>query len=79
MSNTQVLPPSTSCSVNAGSAMCAGWTMDACPKDIMNGELASGKRPLGSLHYKDVCKHDMKSLNTALDAAETATPESYQP
>ena len=35
------------------------------PKDILYGELASGKRSVGrpQLRYKDVCKHDMKALD----------------
>ena len=35
------------------------------PKDILYGELASGRRPRGrpQLRYKDVCKRDMKALN----------------
>ena len=36
------------------------------PKDILNSELASGKRSVGrpQLRYKDVCKRDLKALNT---------------
>ena len=35
------------------------------PKDILYGELASGKRSVGrpQLRYKDVCKRDMKALD----------------
>ena len=35
------------------------------PKDILYGELASGRRSKGRphLHYKDVCKRDMKALD----------------
>ena len=35
------------------------------PKDILYGELASGRRSKGrpQLSYKDVCKRDMKALN----------------
>ena len=35
------------------------------PKDILYGELASGKRSIGrpQLRYKDVCKRDMKALD----------------
>ena len=35
------------------------------PKDILYGELASGKRPLGRPHlrFKDACKRDMKALD----------------
>ena len=36
------------------------------PKDIMYGELASGRRPTGrpALRFKDVCKRDMKLTDT---------------
>ena len=35
------------------------------PKDILYAELKSGKRQTGRplLHYKDVCKQDLKSYN----------------
>ena len=35
------------------------------PKDILYGELASGRRTKGrpQLRYKDVCKRDMKALD----------------
>ena len=35
------------------------------PKDIMYGELASGRRPTGrpALRFRDVCKRDMKLIN----------------
>ena len=35
------------------------------PKDILYGELASGKRSVGrpQLRYKDVCKRDLKALD----------------
>ena len=35
------------------------------PKDILYGELASGRRPKGrpQLRYKDVCKRDIKALD----------------
>ena len=35
------------------------------PKDLLYGELASGKRAQGRPHlrFKDVCKRDMKSLD----------------
>lgn len=39
---------------------------DGCiPKDILYAELTSGIRPIGchQLRYKDVSKHDLKSLN----------------
>jgi hypothetical protein len=33
-------------------------------KDLLNGELATGKSPTGrpQLQYKDVCKQDLKDL-----------------
>ena len=36
------------------------------PKDILYGELAAGQRGVGrpQLRYKDVCKRDMKALDT---------------
>ena len=39
------------------------------PKDILYGELVAGSRPAGSpmLHYKDVCKWDIKSSNIQVD------------
>lgn len=35
------------------------------PKDILYGELTSGRRTTGhpQLHYKDVCKREMKALD----------------
>lgn len=38
------------------------------PKDILYGELAAGKLPRGrpQLRYKDVCKRDMKALESTL-------------
>ena len=34
------------------------------PKDLLYGELATGKRPTGrpQLHFKDVCKRDLQAL-----------------
>ncbi|GCC24571.1 hypothetical protein chiPu_0002973 [Chiloscyllium punctatum] len=42
------------------------------PKDIHNGELASGKRTTGSpqLCYKDVCMRDMKLLDIVMESRE---------
>ena len=42
------------------------------PKDILYGELASGKRSVGrpQLRYKDVCKCDMKALNINTESWE---------
>ncbi|XP_074861634.1 eukaryotic translation initiation factor 4E type 3 isoform X2 [Carettochelys insculpta] len=39
------------------------------PKDILYGELASGKRPPGrpQLRYKDVCKRDLREVDIELD------------
>lgn len=48
------------------------------PKDILYGELASGKRSVGSpqLRYKDVCKRDMKALNINSENWEDVAAES---
>ena len=42
------------------------------PKDIPYGELASGRRFNGraQLHYKDVCKRDMKALDINTESWE---------
>ena len=42
------------------------------PKDILYGELASGRRSKGSpqLRYKDVCKRDTKALDINTDSLE---------
>ena len=42
------------------------------PKDILYGELASGRRSKGrpQLRYKDVCKRDMKALDINTDSWE---------
>ena len=42
-------------------------------KDILYGELASGRRSKGrpQLHYNDICKRDMKALDVNTDAVET--------
>jgi hypothetical protein len=43
-------------------------------KDILYGELATGTRPTArpALHYKDVCKKDLKSYNINPADLETA-------
>lgn len=48
------------------------------PKDILYGELASGKRSVGrpQLRYKDVCKRDMKALNINSENWEDVAAES---
>ncbi len=48
------------------------------PKDILYGELASGKRSVGrpQLRYKDVCKRDMKTLNINSENWEDVAAES---
>ena len=45
------------------------------PKDILYGELTSGQRSTGhpQLRYKDVCKRDMKALNTNIISWEDLT------
>ena len=42
------------------------------PKDILYGELVSGRRSKGipQLRYKDVCKRDMKALDINTDSWE---------
>ena len=42
------------------------------PKDILYGELATGKRKTGrpQLRFKDVCKRDMKALDMDIDSWE---------
>ena len=40
-------------------------------KDILYGELASGKRPSGHLRHNDVCKRDLKPLDIDVDSWET--------
>jgi len=42
------------------------------PKDILFGDLASGKRAIGRprLRYKDVCKRDMKALDIDIESWE---------
>ena len=42
------------------------------PKDILYGELASGRRTKGrpQLRYKDVCKRDMKALDINTESWE---------
>ena len=46
------------------------------PKDLLYGELATGKRPTGRLQprFKDVCKRDLQALGINTDSWEvTAT------
>ena len=46
------------------------------PKDLLYGELATGKRPTGrpQLRFKDVCKRDLQALGINTDSWEiTAT------
>ncbi|KAK7095695.1 hypothetical protein V1264_005069 [Littorina saxatilis] len=42
------------------------------PKDLLYGELASGKRAQGrpQLRYRDVCKRDMKALDMDINGWE---------
>ena len=46
------------------------------PKDILHGELASGRRSKGrpQLRYKDVCKRDMKALDITPIPGRTLQP-----
>ena len=46
------------------------------PKDLLYGELATGKRPTGrpQLRFKDICKRDLQALGINTDSWEvTAT------
>ena len=47
------------------------------PKDLLYGELASGKRPTGrpQLHFKDVCKRDIKVLGINTDTWEAVASD----
>ena len=47
------------------------------PKDVLYGKLTSGSRPVGRpmLHYKDVCKRDMKFAEINLDSWEAAAAD----
>ena len=51
---------------------------DCIPKDILYGELASGRRSKGrpQLSYKDVCKRHMKHLTSTLSPGRTLQPTS---
>ena len=46
------------------------------PKDILYGELPSGKWPKGrpQLQYKDICKHIMKALDSNTEIWEDTAP-----
>ena len=51
---------------------------DGCiPKDLLYGELVSGKRPIGRLQlwYKDICKRDLKALGINTDTWEAAAAD----
>ena len=48
------------------------------PKDLLYGELETGKRPTGrpQLRFKDICKRDLHGLGTNTDSWEvTATDQ----
>ena len=74
-------PTFQACSPCSDSADCIGGVMstaleDGCiPKDILCGELASGRRTKGrpQLYYKDVCKRDMKALDINTESWEDLT------
>ena len=78
--NNDVLSRAGPCShflvnaVYAGWAMFTGWTMDASPKDLLYGELATtGARLSGRpwLRFKDICKRGMKACNIDTNEWET--------
>ena len=51
---------------------------DGCiPKDLLYGELVTGKRPTGcpQLPYKDTCKRDLKVLGMNTDTWEAAAAD----
>lgn len=47
------------------------------PKDLLYGELASGRRPTGrpQLRFKDACKRDLKQLNIDINTWEAAAAD----
>jgi len=60
--------------VYAGWAMFTGWTMDASPKDLLYGELATTGAKLSGrprLRFKDICKRGMKACNIDTNTRET--------
>ena len=47
------------------------------PKDILYGELATGKRPTGrpQLRFKDVCKRDLQALGLNTDSCKVSATD----
>ena len=47
------------------------------PKDLLYGELVTGKRPTGrpQLRYKDTCKRDLKALDLNTNTWEAAAAD----
>ena len=47
------------------------------PKDLLYGELLTGKRPTGrpQLRYKDICKRDLKALGINTNTWEAAAAD----
>ena len=47
------------------------------PKDLLYGELATGKKPTGrpQLRFKDVCKQDLQAFGINTDSWEVTAPD----
>ena len=50
------------------------------PKDLLYGELATGKRPTGrpQLRFKDVCKRDLQALGINTDSWEVTATDDWR-
>ena len=65
---------------------CMGWLGHVCrmedgrfPKDLLYGELVTGKRPTGrpQLRYKDICKAERKALGIDTNTWEAAAADRF--